>query len=296
MKRKPWLFSWLAGAALLPAAALAQGLDVQIPRFEVLDPQGRTIPVDQSIVVHIKGFIPAEHAGLRARFFRGEKASLPRMPHDRIRVGRSADDQCFIYNTWEAEHVDLSDTGVDVGLLPTTSRVGQHWVVVFEEGEWKHGLIKISSRAVADYFKSGYEFVVVNSVERRTLGERLADIRDGFFSVFTSPGRSETRTAAATLPSAAPAPRSDELCIHFKSQTDKTLVAEGKPCAPFAPARGAVSPLAGTLWGAEEPSARAETEPLSPISIQTGEGRPREEGVHQSVAPVATAGAHVDEE
>jgi hypothetical protein len=166
MRSRPRVFTLLATAMILSTAAMAQGIDVQIPHLEYLDRGPVRVPYDQPIVVRIKDFSPAAHAGLTARLFRGEKAKLPRMPRDRIRVGSGKDDQCYIYSTWDPARVELSADGVDLGPLAATAKVGERWVVVFEEGEWKHGLIKISRQAVADYFSRGYEFIVTRRLAR----------------------------------------------------------------------------------------------------------------------------------
>jgi hypothetical protein len=231
---------------LIGTAASAQSYDVKIPSFEFLDQGPHEIPYDQPIVVRIKGFDPVAHRGLRARFFRGDKSALPLTPHGEIPVKASQGtaDKCFIYKTWEPEHIILRQNQIDVGRLPAIPKIKEHWVVVFEDGEWRHGLIKISRQAVNDYFQRGYEFIVGESSARGRTKHTLSDFLLGFFAVIMpaphlmSDAEEEAATAAG-MQEVEHALKTELVCVHFvhyKSPTNKEMLAvKTTPCEPCAP-------------------------------------------------------------
>jgi hypothetical protein len=235
----------IALAGPLAASAMAQTYDVQIPHFVFLDRQPPDVPYDQPIVVRIKGFKPSEHPGLRARFFRGKKATLPQTPHGElpVRAGASGSDRCLIYKTWEPQHLVLREGAVDLGRLPLIPKLNEHWVVIFEEGEWRHGLIKVSQHAVKAYFDSGYEFVIRDSSAVGQAGNLWRDLWLGVLAVIAPVPHlmSDSEEAAATtqgLQEVEQALHNEQVCVHFvhyESPAKQVLVAVTTPCEPCSP-------------------------------------------------------------
>jgi hypothetical protein len=209
-----------------PGLVRGEEIHFQVPK---LDFQGEHTSFSRgdSLYIKIRNFDSSKYPNLRARLFWGTKKGIPDHYYRVIeKVGLSGD-RCFIYDS-RLLPLHATREGVNLGALPPSG----NWVVVFEDGDWGNGAIKISEAAVGDYFKHGYEFSVEPPPEPRSpafLGI-LAKV------LHVSSGN-EVGAAAPTSAKQDPSLNSIELaatnkvaCVRFRNVKDATLIAEAGRC------------------------------------------------------------------
>jgi hypothetical protein len=124
-------------------------------------------------------------------------------------------------------------------------RIAGSWVVVFESGRWTKGPIKISSRAVDEYFRRGFRFstespkeswnpldIVAALLPRRAI--RQATVRQRQANEKAERQRVAQEAAVEKLVE-------DPQCVWFRETNKKFMVAERRPCGGCAPPEAAPS-------------------------------------------------------
>jgi len=208
--------------ALLSETAGAEDIRLRVPKLRFSN-EHQTFPRGGSLYVKIRDFDSSKYPDLHARLFWGTKQTLPERYYDV--VSGPGGDRCYIYDSTPLPtHSNL--LGVNLGAVP---RTGLHWVVVFEDGNWKNEAVKISQAAIAEYFARGFEFSVAPPPKPRS---SILSVVLAPFSRFNHEKPAQPAEPPTTLRPAVLAAASVTVdCIHFRNVDEEVLVAEMGRCS-----------------------------------------------------------------
>lgn len=205
---------------MFPWHASGEDIRLRVPKLNFLE-EYRSFPCGESLYVKVRDFDKSRYPNLRARLFCGTKKELPERYYRVVQGSEASGARCFIYDS-RTLPMRANRLGINLGALPPAGR----WLVVFEDGDWGNGAIKISESAVGDYFRRGYEFSVETPPKPRV-----------FPSIFGTSATKLTTAAPATSPptrslQSVEFAASDKVaCIRFRNVNDETLIAEAGHCS-----------------------------------------------------------------
>lgn len=216
-------FLALAIALLLPASGLTDDVHLRVPKLDFIS-EYKSFTCEESLYIKIRGFVKSRYPNLRARLFCGTKKELPERYYKVIQGPWAAGARCFIYDS-RLLPMQANRLGINLGALPPAG----HWLIVFEDGDWGNGAIKIAEAAVGDYFQRGYEFTVESPPPPKP---------NRFLALFSGGSTDKTTTTGPAASPASPALHSVDFaasdkvaCINFRNVDDQTLIAEAGHCS-----------------------------------------------------------------
>jgi len=214
------------------ASVWAQGLDFKVPEF-YFNNNNTQFDSGTTPYAEINNFQRSLYPGLRARLF--WKDEVDRRAHTVAARGPDGPDRCYIFNAI----VLRIRTTVSRIYLDGIPRTGGEWIVIFETGQWTKGPIKLSSRAVDEYFRRGFRF---STEEPKEVWNPLILVAVLFPQHFAQKAaeqqkREEERQKHQTAAQEEALARlaDDPQCVWFRTASRNFLVAEKKPCGGCSP-------------------------------------------------------------
>jgi hypothetical protein len=228
MRQHHWAIASLF-VIMISAAAPGRAQDVTVPRFSFKEPN-RSFDPRRTIVVSIRGFNREQHRNLRARLFFQRRDYLIGHPFNHAQ-------RCLVYDDFvlESSSLTITDAGIELNdLAAVLPERALFCVVVFEEGNWEPGPLMIEPEAVKEYFRRGFQFAL------QPTGRASATLRLAASHKVSREEHSAERIAVAKNREVTAKLASDNaVCIHFRSRSDRNLVARGaQPPMPLLAAIG----------------------------------------------------------
>ena len=152
--------TWL----LVAACQLMAATKVIIPQLDFIEGDGGALfASNDEIIVKVRNFDQTMFPNLRGRLYRGTAEELIMRPQMTV-------SGCSLY---DPDLLELRFSGSDIHIgrgSTVTKGVAGNWVVVFEQGDWPQGPVKIETDAVRAYFEHGFRFQVTAPSESYSSG------------------------------------------------------------------------------------------------------------------------------